>query len=288
MKPYHLGVILITVVLLSGCPSPGQHSNGGKDSVGELRLELENLLRQHPQNPSVVEPQLSSLANRAEKAAQDKQDAPTTVALYRIAGIAAWQAGEAGGTKALDISNAGSQACANLPGGEQARSTDCTIIKLVAPFAVVDDLQRDLRGLQGQLRTLEQAQQQRCNALAGTERQTCLASPIKLPARDQGEVERIFSGFETQFGKVSTIRHLMDSSLSVDQLLKESADNSRYIIYCSTEATWSLFSDVEGTTQESRRPFTERRKALERELTQTFQTIDCRTVTDRHVSVPIQ
>jgi hypothetical protein len=123
--------------------------------------------------------------------------------------------------------------------------------------------------------------------LVGPEKQTCLATPVKLPARDQGDVERIFSGFETQFGKVSTIRHRMDNSPSIDQSLKESTDNSRYIIYCSAEATWSLLSDVEGTTQESRRPFTERRKALEHELSQTFQAIDCRTVADRRVSVPM-
>jgi hypothetical protein len=287
MKLCHLGVILITAALLSGCPLK-QPGNGGKDSVGELRQELENLLRQHPQNPPVVEPQLASLADRAEKAAQNTPNVQTAVALYRIAGIAAWKAGEAGGSKALDISQAGGQACARLPGGEPERPTDCTIIALVAPFAVADDLQRDLRGLQGQLRTLEQAQQQRCDTLEGTEKQTCLATPVKLPTRDQGDVERTFSGFETQFGKVSTIRQRMDNSPSIDQSLKESTDNSRYIIYCSTEATWSLLSDVEGTTQESRRPFTERRKALEHELSRTFQTIDCRTVADRRVSIPTQ
>jgi hypothetical protein len=287
MKTYHLGVILITVVLLSGCPPPGQRGNGDKDSVGELRRELEDLLQQQAQNPLTVEPQLASLASRAERAAQNEQDAQTTVALYRIAGIAAWQAGEAGETKALDLSNAGGQACANLPGGDQARPTDCTIIKLVAPFAVTDDLQRDLRGLQGQLRTLEQTQHQQCSALTGAERQTCVATPVKLPARDLGAVERIFAGFETQFGKVSAIRHLMDGSLSVDQSLTEATDNGRHIIYCSAEATWSLLSDVEGTTQESRRPFTERRKALERELVQTFQAIDCRTVVDKRGSLPM-
>jgi hypothetical protein len=235
----------------------------------------------------VVEPQLARLADRAQKAAQDTPNAQTTVALYRIAGIAAWKAGEAGGAKALDISQAGGQACARLPGGEQERPTDCTIITLVAPFAVADDLQRDLRSLQGQLHALQQAQQQRCNTLTSAEKQTCLATPVKLPAPNQGEVERIFSGFETQFGKVSTIRQRMDTSPGVDQSLKESTDNSRYIIYCSAEATWSLLSDVEGTTQESRRPFTERRKALEHELSQAFQTIDCRTVADRRVSVPM-
>jgi hypothetical protein len=158
---------------------------------------------------------------------------------------------------------------------------------LIAPFAVADDLQRDLRSRQEQLRALQQAQQQRCNTLEGAEKQTCLATSVKLPASDQGDVARLFSGFETQFGKVSTIRQRMDTNPGVDQSLKEATDNSRYSIYCSTEATWSLLSDVEGTTQESRRPFTERRKALERELSQTFQTIDCRTVADRRVSVPM-
>jgi hypothetical protein len=68
--------------------------------------------------------------------------------------------------------------------------------------------------------------------------------------------------------------------------LKEATDTGRYIVYCSAEATWSLLSDIEGTTPERRRPFTERRQAMEHDLEQTFRSIDCRTVAARRVTLP--
>ena len=265
--------LLIASLVLGGCI---RSLCGAGDSLSSLTNDLKDLLQKHPQNPQGVEAELAKLADRAQTAAKGESNKQTAVALYRIAAIAAWQAGSAADTKILDITKDGEAACTALP-PNQARPTDCAIISLTAPFAVADDWQGKLSALEQKYRGVTAAHDAQCNTLAANARQSCLNTKPKLPQADGDTLkDGVFRGFRDQFDAVTNIRGKMDSEAAIDEALKKYTDNERVIIYCSAVESWSLFQDCDGSTDSALAP-----------LNADLQSMLCRlSLTEQQCSTP--
>jgi hypothetical protein len=266
---------ILSALVLTGCLNPVKPVSDEYDTLARQRQEI--LQRQG--DTQAAESQLAGVATRATAAARTATG-PDQVALYRLAMLSAWQAGELGESMVLGLRDKGGRACAQLPQGETTRPGDCSMIKLGAILAITDDLQRDLHAVQTTLETQRAAHAQRCNALAPAAQPACQAEPVKLPSPTLPELQRIFTGFERQFGDTSTLRTSMDQ-LQVDQTLKDAADTDRYIIYCSAVTAWGRMFDVEGVTSDDISSITARRDALRTQLEQSVQSVDCRTVAQK-------
>jgi hypothetical protein len=252
-----LSIILALCLALSGC-------------VGNRLRELDGKLN-HLSDPS----QLAALAKEADAAARETEDPRDRAGFYRVAAVAAWQAGEAGERLVLSVTDAGIATCEGLPNKDQTAPRDCSLIRLAAPLAVQDDLARDLVQFQGKLQQLEGDRQQRCSVLAGDERARCLAARAKLPAADLSPVQSLFSGFETQFEKVSTIRSNL-ANLDVDETFRRKTDRQRVIIFCNAVKVWSLSADVEGASMSSFTTMAQRKQRMAGRLDGDSLTSDCR------------
>lgn len=294
MTGRHAILALLGISLLGGCdmgfrPSP-------LTEVGTLQKEYEDLLATLPTNPSGIQPQLAQLARKAEAAAHGAQNRQNTVALYRIAALAAWQAGPAAGDLVSVIATEGASACSALPVGQQ-RPTDCAVIALAKPFAVADSFRLRLLALSSELDRLDTAHTQTCDALAGAPRQDCLAEPVKLPATDRQEVLQVFSGFETEFMDAREVAHGMGN---VGAGLADAAKNGQAILYCDAEKTWIISTRVEGM-QQDRETLTCRRKRLDCLLTRSDAdcadpcpsdehnpVVDCQGLAGKRLALPVQ
>ena len=260
MSPHTLSIILTLCYLaLSGCGGIG---------LGDFNDRLTNL-----SNPPQLEA-LATLARDAEAAAQKDADPLNRVALYRVASVAAWQAGGAGEGLVLRVTDAGIATCEALPGKDQSAPRDCSLIRLAAPLAVQDDLARDLVQLQGQLQQLEDSHRRQCSTLTGAEQERCRAARPKLPAADLAQVQNLFASFEMQFEKASTIRSGL-ANLDVDDVFRRKTDRQRVIIYCNAVKAWSLSGDVDGGAS-SFMAMAGRKKAMTDRLESEALTSDCR------------
>ena len=257
------GLLTVIAVLcsgfLGGC-SLCQKSTLTK--MGQLQQQLEDDLAKLPANRAAVQPHLAQLAGEAQREAQREQEPQNKVALYRIAALAAWQAGPAGENDVRGIVAAGTAACAALPPAQQ-RPTDCAIIRLAQPFAIADAFRLRLVALTETLAQLEAAHAARCAALAGVPQADCQAEVVALPASDRPEVLQVFSGFESELKDARDVVHGMGS---VGSGLAEAAKNGETIIYCNAEKTWLIAKRVEGM-QPDREALTCRRKRLDCLLT---------------------
>jgi len=217
-------------------------------TVGKLDARLNSA-------PSAKE--LAALAQEARDAAQETTDAKDRVAYYRIAAVAAWQAGSFGQGAVLPISVAGAEACAALPAQDQSAPRDCSLIRLAAPLAVQDDLARDLIKLQHQLPPTPGA---------------------KLPATDFAPLQKMFDQFETQFNKVSVIRAGF-SNLDLPSKFTVGTDRRWLIIFCNAVKAWSLSGDVEDAPMVAFNDMAQRKKKMGDRLAADGVTNDCRTIT---------
>lgn len=262
MTRRHAVLALLGIGLLGGCSTGlGQVR---VTPAGTLQQELEDDLGKLAADRSGVQPQLAALAEKAQTAAQSEPNPQNKVALYRIAALAAWQAGPASRSDIAVIASEGAAACNALPAGQQ-RPTDCAIIALAKPFAVADSLQLRLRTLVDQLDQLDKAHAQQCAPLTGTQKQDCLAEALKLPASDRQEVMQVFSGFETELMSAREAAHGMGN---VGAGLADAAKNGQAILYCDAEKTWVISKRVEGM-QQDRAALTCRRKRLDCLLTRS-------------------
>jgi len=174
---------------------------------------------------------LVDLSARAKQAGTDAQnkDWRTAVAFYRIAALAAWQAGERGGQLILEITDAGAELCQNRT--DQA-PRDCLLMIIIGPLAVHDDLARDLEPVQAKS-----------------------TKEIVLGAEDLATLESVFDGVETQFGKISNAGEAARATPAPKSLL-EYIDKQRLILFCTAQAARDLMldaSEVGGRTALDRR-----------------------------------
>ena len=279
-------ILVLLGILLGGCCA---------SKVGSLQRQLDDDLAKLPANRAATQPQLAQLAAEAQAAASDERDPQNKVALYRIAALAAWQAGPVAADRVGDITAAGESACTALPAA-QPRPTDCAIIRLAKPFAVADAFRLRLVALVNQLAQLEQAHAQTCAALNGAAKDDCLAQVVQLPATDRSEVLQVFSGFEGAFKDVRSEAHGMGA---VGAGLPEAAKNGEAIIYCNAEKTWLIAKRVEAMHAD-REALTCRRKRLDCLLTRSDAecadpcpddannpVVDCQAFATQSLALPV-
>jgi hypothetical protein len=200
-------------------------------------LKVEALQRN--QDAAPAESQLAAVANDARAQAADCGDPKDRIALYRVAAVAAWQAGPLGARLVAPISADGIAECDALPAKDQP-ARDCSLIRLAEPMAVQDQLARQLVTLQRQLPPVPGA---------------------KLPSADLAPVQQLFDGFENQFERVSKVRDGL-ANLDVPAAFKLQTERELARIYCNAVAAWSLSGSVEGVSLQSLTASGERKERL--------------------------
>ncbi len=252
MKPVRIISLAALVVALSGCngnpPVVPLPVNG--PSLAALDAQLNGKQaelagrRQAGGVTASVQPQLAQIAIDAEKAAPGGKTPKDVVAFYRIAAVAAWQAGPAGENLVLRITNAGKTACEALPQKDKDAPRDCSLIRLALPMAVQDGIAVQLMDLKKKRATAQSDHERQCQELQGTEAATCRATRGKLPATDLPAEQTMFGDLETQFGKVSDIRDGLHN-LAVPPEFTPQTDAQRLIVYCNAVIAWRLTAATE-------------------------------------------
>jgi len=97
-----------------------------------------------------------AFADLSQRAAAGARAAPAAspalqVAFWRVATLAAWQAGEAGETAVIDQAEAGRRACDALRSAGQDAPRDCLLLETAEPLARQDATLREMRALVGRL-----------------------------------------------------------------------------------------------------------------------------------------
>ncbi|HEX6775060.1 MAG TPA: hypothetical protein VF238_04385 [Methylomirabilota bacterium] len=242
MSPHLRALVLAVALVASGCAGASLDSLDGK---------LRDLSKQ---NTPANQAQLAALAAEAQADAKASPDPKNRVAFYRVAAVAAWQAGPAGETLVLPITDEGAAACDALPATDASAPRDCSLIRLAAPLATQDALTRKLMIIQGQ---------------AG--------SSGKLPPAQLEPVQQLFDGLETQFDKVSGLRGGV-FALDLSEDFKARTDRERLIIYCNGVKAWSLYGDVEGAPGATFNAMAQRKKQMTDRLEADGVATDCRTI----------
>ncbi len=213
-------LVLAVCVGTAGCPATQVRKLD--DRLDEL-TKAKQAAAQRGQSATGADGELVALAKSASAQAKTAPDPEERIGLYRVAAVAAWEAGQAGESLLPGITEAGIKACDSE--GDNAAPQDCSLIRLAGPLSAQDALARQLAGFQKKLAT---------------------AKPALLPSADLAPIQSLFGGFEGQFGKVSAIRHSMNR-LDVPDDLKIQTDTQRLIIFCNALKAWALTADVDGT-----------------------------------------
>ena len=242
MRPNMRALALAIALIASGCAGA---------SLDSLDTKLKDLSKQ---DTEASQAQLATLAGEARADAKASTDAKNRVAFYRVAAVAAWQAGPAGESLVLPITDEGAAACDALPGKDAAAPRDCSLIRLAAPLATQDALTRKLVKIQGQV-----------------------GANGKLPPTQLEVLQQLFDGLETQFEKVSGLRGGV-FSLDVQEDFKARTDRERLIIYCNSVKAWSLYGDVEGAPIATFNAMAQRKKQMTDRLEQDGVATDCRAI----------
>jgi hypothetical protein len=236
------GLVLAVVLVASGCAGA---------NLDSLDTKLRDLSRQ---NTATAQTQLATLAVEAQADAKASTDPKNRVAFYRVAAVAAWQAGPAGESLVLPIADEGTAACDALPTKDASAPRDCSLIRLAAPLATQDALTRKLMKIQSQV-----------------------GSNGKLPSAQLEPLQQLFDGLETQFEKVSGLRGGV-FALDVPEDFKSRTDRERLIIYCNGVKAWSLYGDVDGAPAATFNAMAQRKKQMTDRLEADGVATDCRTI----------
>jgi hypothetical protein len=242
MSPNLRALVLAVGLVASGCAGA---------SLDSLDTKLRDLSKQ---NTAAAQAQLVTLAGEAQADAKASTDPKNRVAFYRVAAVAAWQAGPAGESLVLPITDEGTTACDALPARDASAPRDCSLIRLAAPLATQDALTRKLMKIQGQV-----------------------GSSGKLPAAQLEPLQQLFDGLETQFEKVSGLRGGV-FALDVPEDFKSRTDRERLIIYCNGVKAWSLYGDVDGAPAATFNAMAQRKKQMTDRLEADGVATDCRTI----------
>ncbi len=242
MSPRLRGLVLAVVLVAGGCAGA---------NLDSLDTKLRDLSRQ---NTATAQTQLASLAVEAQADAKASTDPKNRVAFYRVAAVAAWQAGPAGESLVLPITDEGTAACDALPAKDASAPRDCSLIRLAAPLATQDALTRKLMKIQGQV-----------------------GSSGKLPPAQLEPLRQLFDGLESQFEKVSGLRGGV-FALDVPVDFKSRTDRERLIIYCNGVKAWSLYGDVDGAPAATFNAMAQRKKQMTDRLEADGVATDCRTI----------
>jgi hypothetical protein len=242
MSPKLRGLVLAVVLVASGCAGA---------NLDSLDTRLRDLSRQ---NTATAQTQLATLAAETQADAKASTDPKNRVAFYRVAAVAAWQAGPAGESLVLPITDEGTAACDALPTKDASAPRDCSLIRLAAPLATQDALTRKLMKIQSQV-----------------------GPNGKLPSAQLEPLQQLFDGLETQFEKVSGLRGGV-FALDVPEDFKSRTDRERLIIYCNGVKAWSLYGDVDGAPAATFNAMAQRKKQMTDRLEADGVATDCRTI----------
>jgi hypothetical protein len=242
MSPNLRALVLAVVLVASGCAGA---------NLDSLDTKLRDLSKQ---NTAATQAQLATLAGEAQADAKASTDPKNRVAFYRVAAVAAWQAGPAGESLVLPITDEGTAACDALPAKDASAPRDCSLIRLAAPLATQDALTRKLMKIQGEV-----------------------GSSGKLPPAQLEPLRQLFDGLESQFEKVSGLRGGV-FALDVPVDFKSRTDRERLIIYCNGVKAWSLYGDVDGAPAATFNAMAQRKKQMTDRLEADGVATDCRTI----------
>ena len=242
MSPNLRALVLAVLLVASGCAGA---------NLDSLDTKLRDLSKQ---NTAATQAQLATLAGEAQADAKGSTDPKNRVAFYRVAAVAAWQAGPAGESLVLPITDEGMAACDALPAKDASAPRDCSLIRLAAPLATQDALTRKLMKIQGQV-----------------------GSSGKLPPAQLEPLRQLFDGLESQFEKVSGLRGGV-FALDVPEDFKSRTDRERLIIYCNGVKAWSLYGDVDGAPAATFNAMAQRKKQMTDRLEADGVATDCRTI----------
>lgn len=229
--------------------------------------------RQAGRDTAPAQQQLAQIARDAAAQASSATNPKDRVALYRVAAVAAWQAGPAGSSLVIPVTDAGTAACEALPQKDEAAPRDCSLIRLARPMAVQDDDARRLMDLRKKRDDVQRQHEQHCQALAGAEATACRATRGKLPATDLQPEKDLFSDLETQFGKASAIRDGL-RNLDAPADFTTQTDAQRLIIYCNAVVAWRLTADTE-TGGATFNELTPRKAAMAQRLQESGVDANC-------------
>ena len=241
MTPAVITALFAIVLTASGCSATKLVPLDNQLNSDEAQLIS---ARQSGRDTAPIQRQLAQVARDALHAATDSGNQKDAVAFYRVAAVAAWQAGGDGTTLVPQVSDAGIAACDALPQKDKDAPRDCSLIRMALPMSVQDEIALKLRDFRKRRAAAQQAHESHCRELQGTESAACRATRGKLPATDLAAEERMFTDLETQFSKVSEIRDgLRDLDVPPDFTMQ--TDAQRLIIYCNAVVAWRLTADTE-------------------------------------------
>ena len=240
--------------------------------------------REAGRDTAPLQQQLAQIARDAAAQASSTTNPKDRVALYRVAAVAAWQAGPDGSSLVLPITDAGTAACEALPQKDKEAPRDCSLIRLARPMAVQDDDARQLMALRKKRENVQREHEQHCEVLSGAEATACRGARGKLPATDLQPEKDLFSDLETQFGKVSDVRDEL-RSLDVPAEFTPQTDAQRLIIYCNAVVAWRLTADTEtgGATFDRLTP---RKAAMAQRLQASGVAANCDPVMSMQTTPP--
>ncbi|MFN3232351.1 MAG: hypothetical protein ACE363_09360 [Alphaproteobacteria bacterium] len=143
-RPFRGLALILTVLLAAACAGQVQTASSLRALDTRLKdtLVQKNVYESDPIfNEVALNAALAAIAEEAVGQARETPEASSKVALYRIAAIAFWKAGEAGEGRIVNAVSEGLAAC-NEAAPRPAR--DCAVIKLALPFAQTENEFRKL------------------------------------------------------------------------------------------------------------------------------------------------
>ena len=219
MKTWNWTIALAALVVLTACTGTKLNTF---DSDFERLYAAKVTSSQNNDDASALAADfdLLDLSERAKAAGDEAKtkDWRTAVAFYRIAALAAWQAGEHGEDRILPITNAGQALC---EGKTAEAPRDCILIMIIGPLAIHDDLAQDLVPIQVK------------------SQQVVNDSAVELSAGDLATLVNVFDDVKIQFDKISEIKTVA-ATVPAPSSLGTYIDNQRFLLYCTAKAARDL------------------------------------------------
>ncbi len=269
----------------NGCGSAAQLAPLN-DKLNSADTQLSNA-RKAGADTASIEQQLAQVSRDASADAQSAKDPKDAVAFYRVAAVAAWQAGPAGSNLVLPATTAGITACEALPQHDKDAPRDCSLIRLALPMAVQDAIALQLIDLKKKRTTAQSDHDRHCQELQGAEAAACRSTRGKLPATDLPSETTMFGDLETQFGKVSDLRDGLHN-LDVPPAFTPQTDAQRLIVYCNAVIAWRLTADTDADAGAAQfAELTSRKAAMAQRLEASGVAADCTPVLSMQTTPPM-
>lgn len=244
---------VVVVLATAGCTARGLNTIDAQ--LSSLNTECSEAVTN-----AACQQRYATLATQAlADARQASADPPMSVALYRAAAVASFEAGPLGSQTVFASTDEGTQTCQRLPQQDASAPRDCAVLRLMLPLAVADDLSHKVTTLVSKRDALRQT-----------------APTAQLPASDLPVVLNLYDGLEAQLAKVSAVSASLTDPPVPGQLITYAHDQRR-AVYCWALKAYSVAFDVQGVTPASMAETTARKTAMRTDIERSLGVIDCRT-----------